>query len=163
MTAAECAAAAWRLADSPLARRAALAEAGFALARGDRRNAVLAVDAAGEVWALHRLLAVGERGAWTAARVRKELEDVLDDLPTVEELRSRLREDAGEEKVRSPSVETGGRAAHLVTSPAERREPVAPAPVDDADSYWPTEPDDVAPTRPSPAPIVSGWAQARYP
>jgi hypothetical protein len=86
--------------------------------------------------------------------VRKELEDVLDDLPTAEELRDRLREGASPEKVRSPSVETGGLAAHLVTSPAERKEPVAPAPVDDADSYWPTEPDDVAPTRPSPAPIV---------
>lgn len=153
-TAAECAAAAWQLADSPQARRAALAEAGFALARGDRRNAVLAVDATGEAWALHRLLAAGERGAWTAARVRKELEDVLGNLPTVEELRGRLRNGAGPEKVRSTSEETGGPAAHLVASPAERKEPVAPAPVDDADSYWPTEPDDVAPTRPSPAPIV---------
>lgn len=153
-TAAEITAAAWRFADSPLARRAALAEAGFALARGDRRNAVLAVDAAGEAWALHRLLATGERGAWTAARVRKELEDVLGDLPTVEELRGRLRKGPGPERVRSPSQETGGLAVHLVASPAERKEPVAPAPFDDADSYWPTEPDDVAPTRPSPAPIV---------
>ncbi|TWA62131.1 hypothetical protein FBZ82_11522 [Azospirillum brasilense] len=153
-TAAECAAAAWRLADSPLARRAALAEAGFILARGDRRNAVLAVDAAGEAWALHRLLAAGERGAWTAARVRKDLEGVVDALPTVEELRGRLREGVGPEKVRSTSEETGGLTAHLLTSPAERMESIAPAPMDDADSYWPTEADDVAPTRPSPAPIV---------
>ncbi|MBK4717455.1 hypothetical protein JJL56_01090 [Azospirillum sp. YIM DDC1] len=153
-TAAECAAAAWQLADSPQARRAALAEAGFVLARGDRRNAVLAVDAAGEAWALHRLLAAGERGAWTAARVRKELEGVVDALPTVEELRGRLRKGPGPERVRSPSEETGGFAAHLVTSPAERKEPVAPAPVDDADSYWPTEPDNVSPRRPSLAPIV---------
>ncbi|CAO3375375.1 hypothetical protein [Azospirillum argentinense] len=153
-TAAECAAAAWQLADSPLARRAALAEVGFILARGDRRNAVLAVDAAGEAWALHRLLAAGERGAWTAARVRKELEDVLGDLPTVEELRGRLRNGAGLEKVRSTSEETGRLATHLVTSPTERRESIAPEPMDDADSYWPGEPDDVAPTRPSPAPIV---------
>ncbi|MFD1624372.1 hypothetical protein [Azospirillum griseum] len=153
-TAAECAAAAWRLADSPQARRAALSEAGFTLARGDRRNAVLAVDAAGEAWALHRLLSAGERGAWTAARVRKDLEGVLDALPTVEELRGRLREDAVPENARSSSVKTSGLGAHLVTSPAKRKEPVALTPMDEADSYWPTEPDDVAPTRPSPAPII---------
>lgn len=153
-TAAESAAMAWRLADSPLARRAALAEAGFTLARGDRRNAVLAVDAAGEAWALHRLLSAGERGAWTAARVRKDLEGVLDALPTVEELRGRLREEAVPENARSSSVKTSGLGADLVTSPAERKEPVALTPMDEADSYWPTEPDDVAPMRPSPAPII---------
>ncbi|WP_162801070.1 hypothetical protein [Azospirillum brasilense] len=115
---------------------------------------MLAVDAAGEAWALHRLLAAGERGAWTAARVRKDLEGVVEALPTVEELRGRLREGVGLEKVRSPSEVTGGLPVHLVTSQAERKKPVAPAPADDADSYWPTEPDDVTPTRPSPAPIV---------
>ncbi|MFX5085213.1 hypothetical protein ABTC40_21455, partial [Acinetobacter baumannii] len=69
--AAEIVAAAWHSADGPDARRAALAEAGFVLARGDRRDTVLAVDAGGESWALNRLLTNGERGAWTAARLRR--------------------------------------------------------------------------------------------
>lgn len=154
-TAAECAAAAWRLADSPPARRAALAEAGFSLARGDRRDTVLAVDAQGEAWALHRLLAGGERGTWTAVRVRRDLEGVLDTLPSVEELRRRLREDTAPVEERPPC----GTVDSFVPTPdspsAERGALVVPAPMpEEADAYWPSDPADSSPALPTPAPVV---------
>ncbi|WP_376960623.1 hypothetical protein ABNQ39_22210 [Azospirillum sp. A26] len=151
--AAEIVAAAWRSADGPHARRAALAEAGFALARGDRRDTVLAVDTGGESWALHRLLGTGERGAWTAARVRRDLEGVIDALPSVEELRSSrhggtdqqgkgLRSNKAEPFVGAPAV-----------PPAELETSATPAPTleDEAEAYWASEFDAEIPVISAPA------------
>ncbi|MDR6770742.1 hypothetical protein [Azospirillum sp. BE72] len=152
--AAEIVVAAWRSADGPHARRAALAEAGFDLARGDRRDTVLAVDTDGESWALHRLLGTGERGAWTAARVRRDLEGVIDALPSVEELRSSrhggtdqqgkgLRSNKADPFVGAPTV-----------PPAELETSAAPAPTleDQAEAYWASEFDDAIPVISAPAP-----------
>ncbi|WP_372397125.1 hypothetical protein ABMY26_23940 [Azospirillum sp. HJ39] len=151
--AAEIVAAAWHSADGPHARRAALAEAGFVLARGDRRDTVLAVDAGGESWALHRLLGTGERGAWTAARVRGDLKGVIDALPSVEELRiSRhggtdqqgkgLRSNKADPFVGAPAV-----------LPAELETSATPAPTleDEAEAYWASEFDDEIPVISAPA------------
>ncbi|PWC91894.1 hypothetical protein [Azospirillum sp. TSO5] len=151
--AAKIVAAAWHSADGPHARRAALAEAGFTLARGDRRDTVIAVDASGKAWALNRLLTTGERGAWTAARVRRDLEGVIDTLPSVEELRSSrhggadqqdkgLRSDKADLFVGAPAV-----------PPAEPKVSAAPAPTleDEAEAYWASEFDDEIPVISAPA------------
>ncbi|WP_431858877.1 relaxase/mobilization nuclease domain-containing protein [Azospirillum sp.] len=135
---AEIVASAWRLADGPLARRAALQEAGYTLAWGDRRNTVLAVDGNGEAWALHRLLAASERGAWTAALVRRDLDGVLDALPSVAELRSGRHEGAAQDGARQPCGKGRGSTGLPDAPPAEREVPAAPAPPleDQADAYW---------------------------
>jgi hypothetical protein len=151
--AAEIVAAAWHSADGPHARRAALAEAGFVLARGDRRDTVLAVDAGGESRALHRLLTNGERGAWTAARVRRELEGVIDALPSVKELRSSRHRgtDQQDKELRSDKADLFVGAPAVAPAELETSATPASTPDDEAEAYWANEFDDEIPVISAPA------------
>ena len=81
--------AAWSQSDSGEGFRAALAERGYVLARGDRRDHVV-VDSAGEVHSVARRI----RGA-KAQDVRSRLADVRD-LPNIEEARRGQAERASE-------------------------------------------------------------------
>ncbi len=76
----------WRSADNGQAFAAALDNAGWALAQGDRRGYV-ALDPAGEVHAVNK----GVTGL-TAAQVRERLADLdLEQLPAVDQAREQLR------------------------------------------------------------------------
>lgn len=153
---AEAVLAAWRSADGPRARRAALAEAGLALARGDRRDTVLVVSTTGEAWALHRLLSSKERGAWTAERIRRDLEGVIDDLPTLDGHRRGLQAEELPTADRKRRHRAQGHPDVIVTVvPPSAEMPIAPIPDNamEAEDYWPDEP--VLETlRPDPEPTI---------
>lgn len=93
----------WNASDSGRSFAAALEDAGWVLAQGDRRGFV-ALDPAGEVRAVNKDIT-----GLTAARVRERLADIdADRLPSVEDARDRIRlrqRDMGSAAVAEPACE----------------------------------------------------------
>ncbi|MEP1522966.1 AAA family ATPase [Ascidiaceihabitans sp.] len=75
----------WETSDSRISFEAALREAGFALARGDRRGFV-AVDADGKPWSLSRWCGVKPKELQTKLGDQEHLPSVEDVVPTLAEL-----------------------------------------------------------------------------
>jgi hypothetical protein len=134
----------WQGADSGLAFKAALEDAGYILARGDRRDFVI-IDQAGDDHSITR------RTGAKAAEVRARLADIdRDALPSVAEARELARDAADAASSAAPEAAPSGELPPLASGAEVAFSPLASA-----------APADLPPLEPATAPDTSeehtGW------
>ncbi len=135
----------WQMADTGQAFARALDDAGWTLARGDRRDVLLALDPTGEAHPINKRLT-----GLTAAEVRARLADIdAATLPGVDQAREATRSREREAVAAGPVVrgmEVAGASPEAIHGPSYEAAPEVPA--DFEARFGPSEPEAVVSAEP---------------